>query len=55
MKIRQSVIANLLKEGHGLRMVQAFASHRRTACTEAYKQTGLEELKAANEKLHPLQ
>lgn len=55
MKIRQSVIANLLKEGHGLRVVQAFAGHRRTASTEAYKQTGLEELKAAIEKLHPLQ
>jgi len=55
MKIRQSVIANLLKEGHGLRVVQAFAGHRRTASTEAYKQTGLEELQAAIEKLHPLQ
>jgi len=55
MNIRQSVIANLLKEGHGLRVVQAFAGHRRTASTEAYKQTGLEELKAAIEKLHPLQ
>jgi len=55
MKIRQSVIANLLKAGHDLRVVQAFAGHRRTASTEAYKQTGLEELKAAIEKLHPLQ
>lgn len=55
MKIRQSVIANLLKEGHNLRVVQAFAGHRRTASTEAYKQTGLEELKAVIEKLHPLQ
>jgi site-specific recombinase XerD len=55
LKIRQSVIANLLKEGHDLRVVQVFAGHRRTASTEAYKQTGLEELKAAIEKLHPLQ
>jgi site-specific recombinase XerD len=55
LKIRQSVIANLLKAGHDLRIVQAFAGHRRTASTEAYKQTGLEELKAAIEKLHPLQ
>ena len=55
MKIRQSVIANLLKEGHDLRVVQVFAGHRRTASTEAHKQTGLEELKAAIEKLHPLQ
>ena len=55
MKIRQSVIANLLKEGHDLRVVQVFAGHRRTASTEAYKQTGLEELKAAIDKLHPYQ
>jgi integrase/recombinase XerD len=55
LKIRQSVIANLLKAGHDLRIVQAFAGHRRTASTEAYKQTGLEELKAAIDKLHPLQ
>lgn len=55
LKIRQSVIAHLLKENNDIRIVQEFAGHRRTASTEAYKQTGLEELKAAIEKLHPLQ
>lgn len=55
LKIRQSVIAHLLKENNDIRIVQAFAGHRRTASTEAYKQTGLEELKAAIEKFHPLQ
>jgi len=55
LKIRQSVIAHLLKENNDIRIVQEFAGHRRTASTEAYKQTGLEELKSAIEKLHPLQ
>ncbi len=54
-KIRQSVIAHLLKENNDIRIVQEFAGHRRTASTEAYKQTGLEELKSAIERLHPLQ
>jgi len=55
LKIRQSVIAHLVKENNDIRIVQEFAGHRRTASTEAYKQTGLEELKSAIEKLHPLQ
>ncbi len=55
LKIRQSVIAHLLKENNDIRIVQEFAGHRRTASTEAYKQTGLEELKSAIERLHPLQ
>lgn len=54
-KIRQSVIAHLLKQNTDIRIVQEFAGHRRAASTEAYKQTGLEELKSAIEKLHPLQ
>ncbi len=54
LKIRQSVIANLLKENNGLRMVQEFAGHRRCSSTEAYRQTGLEELKQAIERVHPL-
>lgn len=54
-KIRQSVIAHLVKEKHDIRIVQEFAGHRRTASTEAYQQTGLEELKTAIENLHPLQ
>jgi len=55
LKIRQSVIAHLLKENNDIRIVQEFAGHRNTGSTEAYKQTGLEELKAAIDKLHPLQ
>jgi site-specific recombinase XerD len=55
LKIRQSVIAHLLKENNDIRIVQEFAGHRRTSSTEAYKQTGLEELKSAIDKLHPLQ
>lgn len=55
LKIRQSVIAHLLKSGNDLRIVQVFAGHKRAAATEEYKQTGLEELKAAIDKLHPLQ
>jgi site-specific recombinase XerD len=55
LKIRQSVIAHLLKEKHDIRIVQEFTGHRRTASTEAYKQTGLEELKIAIDRFHPLQ
>lgn len=55
IKIRQSVIAHLLQAGHDIRIVQEFAGHRRTASTEAYQQTGLEELKSAIDRLHPLQ
>jgi integrase/recombinase XerD len=52
--IRQSVIANLLKEGKDLRVVQVFAGHKNPSSTEKYRQTGLEELKAAVLKHHPL-
>lgn len=55
LKIRQSVIAHLIKEKHDIRIVQTFAGHRRVASTEAYQQTGLAELKIAIDKLHPLQ
>ncbi len=55
MKIRQSVIAHLLKESHDIRIVQEFAGHRRTGSTEAYRRTGFEELKRSIEKLHPRQ
>lgn len=53
-KIRQSAIKNLLKKGNDLRIVQVFAGHRRSSSTEAYKQTGLEELKNIIQKHHPL-
>jgi integrase/recombinase XerD len=58
--IRQSVISNLLKpasaggKGKGLREVQDFAGHKKISSTERYRQTGLEELKAAIQKYHPL-
>ena len=55
LTIRQSVIANLLKSGKGLRDVQYFAGHKKISSTEKYRQTGLEELKAAILKYHPLQ
>ena len=55
LKIRQSVIAHLLKKGNDLRIVQVFAGHRSSSSTEAYRQTGLEELKASINKSHPLQ
>ncbi len=54
-KMRQSVIANYLKEKKDIRLVQVFAGHRRAGSTEEYKQSGLEELKANINKLHPLQ
>ena len=54
LKIRQSVLAHLLKQNHDVRIVQVFAGHRKAASTEEYKQTGLEELKTAVNKYHPL-
>ena len=53
--IRQSVIANLLKSGNDLRVVQAFAGHKYPSATEKYKQTQVEALKQAVLKHHPLQ
>jgi len=52
-KIRQTVIAELVAAGHDVRIVQAFAGHRRSSATEQYKRTGLEELAEAVMKLHP--
>jgi len=54
-KIRQSVIANLLKSGKDLRVIQAFTGHKRVSSVEEYRQSGLEELKNAIQKYHPLQ
>jgi len=55
IKIRQSVIAHLLKEKNDVRIVQTFAGHRRTGSTEAYQKTGFEELRIAIDLKHPLQ
>jgi len=52
--IRQSVIANLLKGGKDIRVVQVFAGHKSPRATERYRQSGVEELKAAVKKYHPL-
>ena len=54
-KIRQSVITNLLKQGHDLSVVQSFAGHKYPSTTEKYKQSEIETLKAAVNKYHPLQ
>ncbi len=51
--IRQSVITNLLKQGHDLRVVQVFAGHKYPSATERYRQSQIEELKAAVQKYHP--
>jgi integrase/recombinase XerD len=52
--IRQSVIANRLKAGEDLRHVQIFAGHRRISSTERYKVSGIDALKNAIQKHHPL-
>lgn len=54
MVIRQSVIAQRLKNGKGLRQVQVFAGHKKVSTTERYRETNLEELRKAVERFHPL-
>lgn len=54
-KVRQSAIASLVKTGNDLRVVQAFTGHKRVGSVEEYRQTGLEELKTAISRFHPLQ
>jgi integrase/recombinase XerD len=54
LSIRQSVIANLLKAGKDIRMVQVFAGHKSPMTTERYQQSGIEELTAAVMRYHPL-
>lgn len=51
--IRQSVIANLLKAGHDLSVVQLFAGHKYPSSTEKYRQNEVDDLKAAVNKYHP--
>ena len=53
LRIRQSVIAQLLDAGHDVRVVQAFAGHATATATEQYRRTGLEGLAAAVRELHP--
>jgi len=52
--IRMSVIHNMLKAGYDLRVVQAFAGHKKISSTERYRPSTNEELKAAVTKFHPL-
>ena len=52
--IRQSVLANLLTKNNDLRVVQHFAGHKHPDTTEKYRQTGLNALKTAIDKLHPI-
>lgn len=52
--IRQSVIANLLKDGHDISLVQYYAGHKYPSSTERYKQQDLSVLKAIVCKYHPM-
>jgi site-specific recombinase XerD len=54
IKIRQSVIANLLKKENDTRIVQVFAGHKRASTTILYKQTELEILQNAVNQYHPI-
>lgn len=54
IKIRQSVIANLLKKENDTRIVQVFSGHRRASTTVQYKQTELEALQNAVNQYHPI-
>lgn len=54
IKIRQSVIANLLRKENDTRIVQVFAGHKRVSTTLQYKQTELEILKNAINNFHPI-
>jgi site-specific recombinase XerD len=54
MKIRQSVIANLLKKENDTRVVQVFAGHKRASTTVQYKQSELELLQNAVNEYHPI-
>ena len=54
IKIRQSVIANLLKKENDTRIVQVFSGHRRASTTVQYKQTALEILQNAVNQYHPI-
>lgn len=52
--IRQSVIANYLKEGKDIRVVQEFAGHSSLVTTERYRENNLNELQNIIQKYHPL-
>jgi integrase/recombinase XerD len=52
--IRQSVIANLLKDGHDISVVQYYAGHKYPSSTERYKQQDLSTLRQMVCKYHPM-
>lgn len=52
--IRQSVITNLLKQGHDISMVQQYAGHKYPSSTERYRQQQVDRLQAAVEAYHPM-
>jgi len=54
VKIRQSVIAHLLRKENDTRIVQAFAGHNRASTTAGYRQNELETLKNAINTFHPI-
>lgn len=54
MRIRQSVIANLLKKENDTRVVQVFAGHKKVSTTVQYKRNELEILQNAVNQFHPL-
>lgn len=51
--IRQSVLTNLLKAGHDLRVVQGFAGHRYPGSTERCRPNEVATLATAVNKYHP--
>lgn len=52
--IRQSVIANLLKAGHDISVVQQFAGHKYPSSTERYRAGEIATLQAAIDQYYPL-
>ena len=52
--IRQSVITNWFRQGHGIKDVQIMAGHKYPSTTEAYKPQDLEALKSSIVRFHPL-
>ena len=54
LRIRQSVIANLLAAGHDLRVVQVFAGHKSLSTTEQYPQTATAALREQIRQHHPI-
>lgn len=53
--IRQSVIANLLKAGHALHLVQQLAGHKYPSSTERYRSDQVATLQSAVDTYHPMQ